>query len=290
MPQSFEYLRPRTRAEAIEMLARPGYQAAAFIFHPKPTALRQMGVEVLVDLSLLGLNTIQETQDGTIHIGALATLQEMVENPILKVGARGILSQAAGLAAGPGIRNLSGLWGAIQACSGPPEVVLALLVLEAQVVLLGAAEKQRTLAFPEFYEESADSLHKGELVLEACLPPAGTGCGWGLERIARTPRDEAIVAAAAVVDVEDGKAKQVCLALAGANPLPLRLPVVESILMGKAINAQTLQAAAEAIMAQANPIGDFRGSPEYRRSMAGLVACRTLEKAWEQASGRQNEL
>ena len=172
MPQSFEYLRPRTRAEAIELLARPGYQAAPFIVHPKPTALRQMGVDILVDLSLLGLSTIQETQDGIVHIGSLATLQEMVENPVLNVGPRRLLSQAAKLAAGPGIRNLSGLWGAIQSHSGPPEVILALLVLEAQLVMMGPGEKERKQGFSEFYEKGSDALHKGELVLEACLPPA----------------------------------------------------------------------------------------------------------------------
>ena len=287
MSQSIKYLRPRTRTEAIDMLARPGYQAAPFIVHPKPTALRQMGVEALVDLSLLGLNTIQETQDGTIHIGALATLQEMMENPILSIGTRGLLSQAAGLAAGPGIRNLSGLWGAIQARSGPPEVLLALLVLEAQVVLLEAGEKQCTLSFPEFCSMGPNSLHKGALVLEAALPPFATSCGWALERVARTPRDEAIVAAAAVVEVEGGKTKWVSLALAGANPLPRRIPTVETDLLEKAFDVQTLQAAAETVQEQSDPASDFRGSSEYRRSMAGLVARRALEKAWEHASGRK---
>ena len=286
MPKPFEYLHPRTRAEAIELLARPGYHAAPFIVHPKPTALRQMGVDILVDLSLLGLNTIQETPDGIVHVGSLATLQEMVENPVLNVGPGCLLSQAARLAAGPGIRNLSGLWGAIQSRSGPPEVILALLVLEAQLVLLGAGEKEHKQAFSEFYEKGSGALHKGELVLEACLPLAGNGCGWALERIARTPRDEAIVAAAAVVEVEGGKAKRISLALAGDNTLPRRIPSVEAWLMGKFFDSQTIQTASLAVQEQAEPPGDFRGSPEYRRSMAGLVTRRALEKAWEQASGQ----
>lgn len=287
MPQTFEYYRPRTRAEAIVLLARRNFHASPLIVHPKPTALRQMGIDAFVDLSLLGLDYIQEAQDDSVHIGALATLQEMVESPALKDGAHLLLNRAARLVAGPGICNLSGLWGAIQARSGPPEVILALLALGAKVVLLGAGEKQRTISFPEFYEMGKNSLRKGELVLEACLPPLKPGCGWALERVARTPRDEAIVAAAAVVEAEGGKAGRVILALAGANPLPRRLPSVEDMLMGKVFTAKTLQEAAETVRQQADPVGDFRGSPEYRRSMAGLVARRVLEKAWERAAGQE---
>ncbi len=288
MTQPFEYYRPRARREALELLARPDLHAAPLIIHPKPTAPRQSGIDAFVDLSLLGLEFIQEAQDGSVHIGALTTLQDMVESPVLNAGPRLVLGKAATLVAGPGIRNLSGLWGAIQTHSGPPEVILALLALEAQVVLLEAGETQRTLAFPEFYEMGKNSLHKGELALEAILPPAKTG-GWALERIARTPRDEAIVAAAAVVEAEDGKAGRVILALAGANPLPLRLPAVEKKLTGKAFDAKNLQSAIETVMAQADPVGDFRGSADYRRAMAGLIVRRALEKAWKRAAGQETE-
>ncbi len=289
MPQPFEYYRPKTRLEALELLARSDLHTAPLIVHPRPAAPRQMGIDAFVDLSLLGLDYIRTDSDGTVHIGALATLQEMVESPSLKDGTRLLLSQAAGLAAGPGIRSLSGLWGAIQARSGPPEIVLALLALEAQMVLLEAGEKQRTLPFTEFHEAGGNSVRKGEMVLEACLPPLKTGCGWALERVARTPRDEAIVAAAAVVEVERDKTRQVILALAGAHPLAKRLPALEKMLSGKAFGAKNLQAAAEAVMEQAGPIGDFRGSPDYRRSMAGLVSRRALAKAWERATAQGAE-
>ena len=287
MTRALAYYRPTSRAEAIELLTRPGHQTAPFIIQPKPTALRQMGADALIDLSLLGLNYIREMKDGIVHIGALATLQELVESPILKDGVKNILGQAAALATGPGIRNLSGLWGALQARSGPPEVVLALLVLGAKVVIMGAGENQRTLGLPEFYEQGLNSIQMSELMIEVILPVYQTGSGWALERVARTPRDEAIVAACAVVEVKDGRATRVSLAVAGANPLPRRIPVVEDLLTGKTFNERVLKEAADTVQAQAEPRGDFRGSQEYRRSMAGLVARRALERAWDQAAGRE---
>jgi carbon-monoxide dehydrogenase medium subunit len=285
MPQSFEYYRPATRAEALALLASPDFNAAPLIVQPKPAAPRQMGIDAFVDLSRLGLDYIQETLDGATHIGSLATLQEMVESPMLMDGARMLLSRAAELTAGPGIRNLAGLWGAIQSRSGPPEILLSLLVLEAEVVLLGMDEKQRSLAFPEFLGMGERSLQKGELVLEALLPPRKANSGWALDRVSRTPRDEAIVAAAAVVEVKDGKASRVILALGGSNPLPGRSLPVEEWLRDKTFTPQILLDAAAMVEQQAEPVGDFRGSPEYRRCMAGLVASRALETAWKQANG-----
>jgi carbon-monoxide dehydrogenase medium subunit len=287
MTPPFAYHRPKTQAEALELLARPG--CLPLIVHPKPTAPRRMGAEAFVDLSLLGLDYIRADDDGAVHIGALATLQEFVERSLLQEGPFQLLARAAGLVAGPGIRNLAGLWGALQARSGPPEVLLALLALEAQVVLLGAGEKQRMLPFPEFYAKGRDSLKKGELVLEVVLTPAQTG-GWALERVARTRRDEAIVATAAVVEIKNGKAGRVALALAGANPQPLRLAEVEKKLTGKAFTVKNLRAAAEAAMKQAEPVGDFRGGADYRRAMAGLMTRRALEQAWLRAASRETEV
>ncbi|MBI4731279.1 MAG: FAD binding domain-containing protein [Chloroflexi bacterium] len=279
----FDYYRPKTRREALELLARQGFHALPLIVHPKPSDPRRMGADAFVDLGLLGLDYIRAVSDGSLHIGALATLQEMVDCPDLQRGARTLLSQAAALVAGPGIRNLSGLWGVILARRGPPEVLLALLALDAQIVLLGADEMQRMLPLSEFYAMGKNSIHKGEMVLEAFLPPTKTGCGWALERVARTPRDEAIVAVATVLEVERSKVARVSLALAGANPQPLRLSSVEKKLTGESFDAKTLQAAAEAVMEQAEPVGDFRGSAEYRRAMAGVFVCRALAQARERA-------
>jgi CO/xanthine dehydrogenase FAD-binding subunit len=286
MPQAFEYYRPRTLAEAIALLSRPNFHTTPLIVQPKAEALRQVGIDAFVDLSLLGLDKIEENQDGSVHIGAMVTLQEMVDSPILKDGTRQLLSRAAELSAGPGIRNLAGLWGTIQARNGPPEILLSLLDLEAELTLLGAGEKQRKISFQDFHALGKDSLPTGELILEARLPPLKACCGWALERVARTPRDEAIVAAAAIVEVEDGKVSRVRLAVAGAHPQPIRLPQIEEMLRGSKFTPNILQEAAGMISQQADPVGDFRGSSEYREAMAGLVAQRALKRAWGQTASQ----
>jgi carbon-monoxide dehydrogenase medium subunit len=193
-----------------------------------------------------------------------------------------LLAQAANLVATPGIRNLSSLWGAVVARSGPPEIILALLALEAQVVILGKGESRRDLPFQEFHAGLPGSLARGELLYEIILPPQGE-CTGSLERIARTPRDEAILAAITLMQVEGSTVARVSLAVAGAHSLPRRLLDVEKILTGKPFDPALLKIAAEKAMAGTELVGDFRGSGEYRRAMAGLVVRRALSKAWNEA-------
>jgi aerobic carbon-monoxide dehydrogenase medium subunit len=279
MSQPFDYYRPKTRTEALELLSRPRYRTVPLLIHPKPTAPRKMNADAFVDLSLLGMDHVLEAADSSLHVGGLATLQKIIESPLLGYGAFKMLSQAIKQVAGPGLRNVSTVWGAIQAHIGSPEILLALLAIDAQVVLLGAGEQERTISLPEFFSIGSDSLHKNEIVLEVIIPHFAAS-GWAMERVARTPHDEAIVAAVVAIRVDAGKASCVHIAVGGANPVPLRLSLVESILTGKVFNEQTLQTATDAAMRQAEPVADFRGSAEYRRAMAGLVLRRALEAAW----------
>jgi carbon-monoxide dehydrogenase medium subunit len=112
----------------------------------------------------------------------------------------------------------------------------------------------------------------------------GLGGGAALERVARAPRDLPIVAAAARLEVAGGVCRAARLALAGAGPRPQRWPAAEDLLQGQPLSEGLLAQAAQTAEA-ANPVGDFRGSAEYRRAVAVPLARRALAAAWRQAAG-----
>ena len=280
MPNGFEVVKPRTRAEALELLAGP--QAAPLVTAPRPDPLWGTPVHTFVDLGALDLDYIRAEADGCLHVGAATSLQRLVDDIPLAAGTNGLLERAALQAAPEILRNLACLWGALRAHDGSPELLLALLALEAQVVMLEAKKKPRNLGLPEYLASRTGN--KNALLIEVRFAPL-PAVGWALERVARTPRDEAIVAAAAVVEAKDGHVDRVRLALAGANPQPVRLETVEQNLAGKAPDEKNLQAAAEAAASQARPVSDFRGSAEYRRAMVPVVVRRALQDAWKRAAG-----
>ena len=282
MPKPFEYFRPNTHREAQNLLAREDFTALPLIIQPKPIDPRRQGADAFVDMSLLNFDKVHTDSDGILHLGSQVTLQQLINDPQLQKYPHRLLGQAASLVATPGIRNLSTLWGAVVAQSGPAEIILALLAQDAQVVILGQGESHRALPFQEFHAGLPDTLPRGELLSEIILPPQGT-CAGSLDRIARTPRDEAIVAAVALLREEAGVVSRVCLALAGTHPIPQRLPGVEKLLLGKALTPELMERAACMSIDSAKPVSDFRGGVDYRRAMAGLVVRRALSHAWDKA-------
>ncbi len=305
-----EYHRPADWAAASELLRRADPRTAPLVLGPRPPASPPADVEAVVDLSRLDLAYINEDDGGVVHVGALTPLQDLADSPQLKSLANGILSEAAHLSAHLGLRQVAMVGGLLVSREGPPEVWLALLALDATVVVRsddrsarevvevnvadlspqqvvldperGVAEATSTREIP-LAGFQPNALASGELVGEVKFERPLAHTGGALERVARAPRDEAIVAAAAVVEVADGVCRQVRLALAGAGK-PQRMTSAEHILEGRPLNDTWLQKAVEAVEAEVNPASDFRGSAEYRRAMAGVLARRVLEGAWGSAS------
>ena len=71
------------------------------------------------------------------------------------------------------------------------------------------------------------------------------------------------LAATAIVDV--GNVSEIRLAAASLAAFPARLYKTEAALLGRPIDARTIEAAREAMLAEAKPIDDIRSTAEYRR-------------------------
>ena len=79
---------------------------------------------------------------------------------------------------------------------------------------------------------------------------------------------------------------QVGLALTNAGPVPARCAVAEKFLTGKRANEANIAEAARQVAEAATPGADRRGSVEYKREMARVLAARALKKAVERAGGK----
>ncbi len=233
-----EYHRPTDLASALELLRRPN--TAPLLLGPRVPDHLYEEVEAVVDLSRLDLDYIREDEDGTLHIGALTPLSVLADSDLIRSRANGLLAEAARVVAASGLRDVATVGGALLSQAGPPEVLLALDALQALIVNDGPPPRP--------------------IFVEVKLPPLLARMGGALERIARAPRDEAIVAVAAVVN---GLTQRTRLCV---GPFPI---------YGVSANAEDVLQA----LAGWQPGSDFRASAEYRQAMAGVLARRALETA-----------
>lgn len=274
-----EYHRPADWTAALDWLQRSDARVAPLLLGPRIPADRFNALDVAVDLSPLDLAFIHEVADGRLEVGALTLLQDLVEAEPVRRCAAGLLAEAARLSAHPGLRQLATVAGAIRYREGPPEVLLALLALDAAVVLRGASGEREIRLHDLVAQGPAPQAEFPAAVRISC----SAGDGSAILRVARTPRDEAIVAAAAVVRVEGGVCQDVRLAVAGAGVTPQRAPAAEARLQGQALTPEAAGAAAALAVAGLPFVSDFKASADYRRATAEVLARRALVAA---AQGR----
>jgi carbon-monoxide dehydrogenase medium subunit len=112
-----------------------------------------------------------------------------------------------------------------------------------------------------------------------------------LRMIPRTEMDIAVVGAGArVVLSEDGTITDAAVALGAVAPTVVRVPAAEEALVGTLADDDTLVAVAAAASDACNPIDDKRGTIDYRKQVAGVLAKRAVLIAIERAGQRNGDV
>jgi CO/xanthine dehydrogenase FAD-binding subunit len=164
---------------------------------------------------------------------------------------------------------------AILSPSLAPQWIAALLALDAEVVF-----GKRATRLADFLPRSAA---KQEKLAAVHVPLDVPGRAWGEAHVARMPADEPIVAAMAVIDLADEVVTQARVALTGAWPTQARLAEAAGALVGEPLTDARIAQAAGAVAQEVEPVGDFRGSAEYRRAMAAVLTRRAVQQCKEGA-------
>jgi CO/xanthine dehydrogenase FAD-binding subunit len=234
-----EYHRPLTLVEAIALASDPN----AVIIAGGTTLTSQPAgsASIAVDLQALDLAGI-EAVGGDLHIGATTRLQDLVESEDVPT----LLADLARREATNTIRNVATVGGTIAAANPESQLLTGLLAFHAQVTIAGdGSTSQHSIG-----ELLADaSLLDGSIITSVSVPTGGTAAA---DRTGRTPGDQPIVMAVA----HRSGGGDVRLAMSGVAPLPL------------IVDPDGLD--------DLDPPADFRGSSDYRRQVAAVLAGRVL--------------
>ncbi len=274
--------------------------------------LQDESIQAVVDLRDLALSYITEEQRG-LRIGAMTTLQDIVDSPVLKMFATGLLARAAQVSSSSRlIRNCATLGGTIGAgMAAQADLLTALLALDAEVVVRSGSKTELNLSggtvdrpglalsgvvFKGKRERRIPSRdfsierRSAELIIEVFIPPLRAGGAATLLRVGRSPADIALLNVATVIEVEDGIYRRVRLAFGGLNMEPVRVSAVERLLEGQAImttdNRQLIRDTIQTGMSEFRPPSDARASSGYRRVCGTSLALRALEEATSIAQWR----
>jgi xanthine dehydrogenase YagS FAD-binding subunit len=165
----------------------------------------------------------------------------------------------------------------------PSDLVPALIACDAEIELASSLGRRRMkladlFVTPRGKNRREHSLRKGELIVavrvsDAALERRGTF----LKAMDRKAWSFALVSVAATARIRDGKAHDVRIVLGGVAPVPWRVPAAEKQLEGTKLDDNACLAAADAILASAQPLRDngykvTLARELVRRALRSLVA------------------
>lgn len=167
-----------------------------------------------------------------------------------------------GCPARTGLNRIHAILGASDACvaTHPSDMCVALAALDAVVHVEGRAGK-RSIEFADFHRLPGDTpqhdnqLAEGELITAVELPaPDFAGQGKYLKIRDRASYAFALISVAASLQLDGDVIRDARLALGGVAHKPWRDKVIEQMLIGKPVSRENFAAAADALLADAEPL------------------------------------
>jgi carbon-monoxide dehydrogenase medium subunit len=275
-----EYACPATLAEAIALLAsRDDAKAIAGGQSLMPMlAFRMATPSLLVDLrKLTELREIKIGADG-VRVGAMVRWRDIEDDARLDA-AHPLLRAAVGHVAHYQIRNRGTIGGSVAHADPAAEIPGIVVTCDAQIAVSGKAGARLIAAAEFFLGPLMTALEPDEIVTEIRFPAWPARRRWGFEEFSRRRGDFAMAGAAVFYDEAGGKAANAHVGIIGVGDKPRRLSEVEAVLNGRAIDEATITRAAEVTSGSVDAQEDIHASAAYRRSLAGTMVERALQRA-----------
>ena len=226
-----------------------------------------------------------DVSDGGLRLGTLVTHGDIMASEEIRTRYTA-LADASAIVGSHATRAQGTIGGNVMNASPAMDTGGPLLCFGATAILRSASG-ERSIELDELWTgPGSTSARPDELLvaLDVPAPSAGTGsCYVRLEY--RRQMEIAVVGATAVVTVDSDRIVDARVAITALTPTIRRVPQAESALADSDGGEGAVEAAAAASAAASTPISDVRGSAEYRRAMAAVIANRAITAALTRARG-----
>jgi CO/xanthine dehydrogenase FAD-binding subunit len=275
------YLRPTELDEALQALAAGDRVIVAGGTDFYPARVGKPVDEDILDVTAIdGLRRIEQRGDH-FHIGATATWTDLIRADLPDWFRA--MKQAAREVGGVQIQNAGTIVGNICNASPAADGVPGLVALDASVVL-GSVSGEREVPVTEFVLGNRKTARKrDEMVLGLNIPVCGKDASSAFLKLgARKYLVISIVMVSAVLEkAADGTVERLRIAVGSCSEVAKRLAALEADLPGKPADASLAGLVTKDHVAPLSPIGDVRGSAEYRSDAALTLVRRAIAELTE---------
>ncbi len=284
------YIRPLSMEDAVGLMAGSA-GTAAILAGGSDLLVRMKGgfvePDLIVDIKAIdGLSDIRETAEG-FRIGAAVPCAVLGENAALRTAWPGVV-EAAKLIGSKQVQGRCTIVGNLCNASPAADSVPALVAAGAKASIAGPKGRRTIPVETVPTGPGKTSLAKGEIIEAILLDKRPPHAGDAYQRfIPRTEMDIAVVSAGVNLTLDTkGAIASARVALGAVAATVLLVEDAAKILVGTTLDETTLDSLAEACSRACRPIDDKRGTIEFRKKVAGVLARRVAATAYTRAGGK----
>jgi len=215
-----------------------------------------------------------------IRIGALATITEIMQHPLIKQHLP-VLVEACDHFASDQIRNAATIGGNICNASPAGDTLIPLLVLDASVELASMPEAElyrHSMPLSTFFigpGKTRRSLCELLTCVRIPLPPENHVARF--HKLGTRPAlDISTISIGIAGTLKEGVLSNVKVAFGAVAPTPVRAPRTEKALEGQRLDEASIAKAADVAKDEVKPIDDVRATAWYRKEMIHNITKRIL--------------
>ncbi len=286
IPAQFDYIAPASLAEAVSLLAE--HQDEAKILaggHSLIPAmkLRLAQPQMLIDIGRIkDLSYIRE-EGGQLRIGAMTTHYELESSARLRELCP-LLPDCAAHIGDVQVRNKGTIGGSLAHADPAADWPAAILALDAELVAVSAQGERAIKAADFFVDMLTTALHTGEILREIRVPLAQGKFGQAYAKLHHPASGFAVVGVAVNLSRANDTCQSIAVGITGVAVKAYRAQGVEQALAGRALDEQTIAAAANMAADGIDLNGDLFASADYRRHLAQVYTRRAITTAAAQAA------
>jgi carbon-monoxide dehydrogenase medium subunit len=289
IPCEFEYHKPKSLPQAVEILSRNGKNAAVLAGGTDLLVWMKEGLRApsaVVDVKgIPELHRLEMSEDSLL-VGACVTFTELLESAVVRLRFP-LLWECSRTVASVGVRNRATLVGNI--CSAVPclDSAPALLAYEASVVVHGPVARRQIPVAQWFLGVRQTAIRPGEIVTGVSIPQPDRKNGGCYVKLGRYRGEDLAQVGVGVLALEGCEYR---IAFCAVAPAPARAERIERLLYGCDLSDGLIHRAQDLVSQEIHPITDIRASQEYRMHMAKIMLERGLRAAVARMLGGGPEL
>lgn len=249
---------------------------------------KRAGKELISIYLIDDLRGVSLDDDETIRIGSLTSFSHITKDPVIRERFA-VLGEAVDQVGGPQIRNIGTIGG--NTCNGVTSADSAstLHAWEALIELTGP-EGKRTVPIKDFYIKAGTvDIRPGEIQTAILIPKESYERTRGAyyKYAMRNAMDIATTGCSVNVRLSEDRRtiERVRIAYGVAGPVPMRAPGAEAAANGAPVTKETVEAFADAALADINPRDSWRAAKDFRQHIAHEMAKVCLTEAIRRAGG-----